>query len=489
MPDANGDVAVETVDVVIVGARCAGTAAAVPLARAGRAVVVLDKTRFPADTMSTHVLVPNGVQELQHMGALRKILALGPTKSKYLTLHDGDLEIRERFTPFAGIDYGLCVPRDQQDVLLVEAARDAGADVRERCSVEQVVWRDGRAVGVRYRTSEGEFEIHAKLVIGADGRKSRVAAEVDAWTPYRASKNGRGFAFRYLDDPLGADAPKEFQIYRANGNQALVLPSCPAGRTLVVHMCPAEDIAAHRADPEGAWQAKLDQDPALRARIGGATNMSKVRSTDDLSAYYRRSSGPGWALAGDSGHFKDPVTGNGMRDALKFGRLLGEAAAATIDDPAALDAALRAWEQARDKDTLSTYHWGNRESRPEPTSPLVQAVLGTFAGSEEPNLSDTFNRARPVESIINPGRLARGLVRALKKPGADRRAILREVCSELPMEISARRHRLLDEFRSTKPTATERSGWSVGSAPRPPSWRAAADADVPAAKQPEPVAR
>jgi 2-polyprenyl-6-methoxyphenol hydroxylase-like FAD-dependent oxidoreductase len=488
VPETNGGAAVETVDVVIVGARCAGTAAAVPLARAGRTVVVLDKTRFPADTMSTHVLVPNGVQELQQMGALRKILALGPAKTRYLTLHDGDLEIRERFAPFAGIDYGLCIPRDQQDVLLVEAARDAGADVRERCSVEQVVWRDGRAAGVRYRTSEGEFEIHAKLVIGADGRRSRIAAEVDAWTPYRASKNGRGFAFRYLDDPLGKDAPSEFQIYRANGNQALVLPSCPAGRTLVVHMCPAGDIAAHRADPEGSWQAKLDQDPALRRRIGGATNMSKVRSTDDLSAYYRRSSGPGWALAGDSGHFKDPVTGNGMRDALKFGRLLGEAAAATIDDPSALDARLRAWERARDKDTISTYHWGNRESRPEPTSPLVQAVLGTFAGSEEPNLSDTFNRARSVESIINPMRLARGLVRALKTPGVDRRAILREVWGELPMEISARRHRLLDGFRSTKPTATERSGWSVGSAPRPPSWRAAASTALPAPTQPDFVA-
>jgi hypothetical protein len=322
-------------------------------------------------------------------------------------------------------------------------------------------------------------------VIGADGRKSRVAAEVDAWTPYRASKNGRGFAFRYLDDPLGEDAPSAFQIYRANGNQTLVLPSCPAGRTLVVHMCPAEDIPAFRADPEGSWQAKLDQDPALRRRVGAATNMSKIRSTDDLSAYYRRSSGPGWALAGDAGHFKDPVTGNGMRDALKHGRLLGEAAAATIDDPDALDAALRAWEQARDKDTISTYHWGNRESRPEPTSPLVRAVLGTFAGSEEPNLSDTFNRARSIESIINPMRLARGLVGALTTSGVDRRAVLREAWGELPMEISARRHRLLDGFRSTKPTATERSGWSVGRAPQPPSWRAAADTETPAANQAE----
>ncbi|MGH2959141.1 MAG: hypothetical protein ACRDKE_06015, partial [Solirubrobacterales bacterium] len=78
---------------------------------------------------------------------------------------------------------------------------------------------------------------------------------------------------------------------------------------------------------------------------------------------------------------------------------------------------------------------------------------------------------------------------ALKTPGIDRRAILREVWGELPMEISARRHRLLDGFRSTKPTATERDGWSVGSAPRPPSWRDAADTDSPAASQPEFVAQ
>jgi hypothetical protein len=165
--------------------------------------------------------------------------------------------------------------------------------------------------------------------------------------------------------------------------------------------------------------------------------------------------------------------------------LLGEAAAATIDDPDALDAALRRWERTRDKDTISTYHWGNRESRPQATSPLVRAVLGTFAGSEEPNLSDTFNRARSVESIINPTRLARGLARALTTPGVDRRSVLREAWGELPMEISARRHRLLDGFRSTKPTATERIGWSVGRTPRPPSWRAAADAETPAANEPE----
>jgi flavin-dependent dehydrogenase len=466
---------VEKVDVVIVGARCAGTAAAVPLALAGLTVVVLDKARFPSDTISTHVLVPNGVQELKFMGVLPKILALNPSKSHYLTLRDGDLEITERYKPFSAIDYAICVPRDQQDAVLVETAREAGVEVRERTNVEQVVWRDGRAVGVRCVSDGDEYEIQADLVVGADGRHSRIAAEVGAYTPYRASKNGRGFAFRYLDDPLGTDAPDALEIFRAEGDQVLVLPSCPAGRTLVVNMTDAASIPDFRRDPDLYWQRMLDRNPVLNARVGAATNLSKMRTTDDLSAYYRRSSGPGWALAGDAGHFKDPVTGNGMRDALKFGRLLGEAVATTLHDPVRLDRALRDWEVARDADTISTYHWGNRESRPGATSALTREVLRTFVGDDEPNLSDTFNRVRPIESVIHPGRLVTGLVRALRAPGADRRGIFRELLVELPMEISLRRHRLLDGFRSTKPTATERAGWSLGPEPKTPSRRPAAE--------------
>jgi 2-polyprenyl-6-methoxyphenol hydroxylase-like FAD-dependent oxidoreductase len=269
--------------------------------------------------------------------------------------------------------------------------------------------------------------------------------------------------FRYLDDPLGPDAPDAMQILRAEGDQVLVLPSCPVGRTLVVNMTAAEAVPAYRRDVEGEWARMIDRNPALKVRIDGATNVSTLRSTTDLSSYYRRSSGAGWALAGDAGHFKDPVTGNGMRDDLKFGRLLGESAAASLHDPVELDAALLTWEAARNADTISTYHWGNRESRPGPTSPLVREVLRTFAGDDRPNLSDTFNRARPVEAVIDPVRLTRGLVRALRAPGADRRAIWRELRVELPMEIGLRRHRLVDGFHSARPVATERPGWSIGS--------------------------
>lgn len=471
-------VSIEEADVVIVGARLAGTAAAVPLARAGLRVVVLDKVRFPCDTLSTHAMVPSAVQELVLMGALDRVLALGPAKPKYLTIHDGDIHFRERFRPYLGIDFALCIPRDQLDVLLVETARAAGADVRERCAVEDVIWGAGRATGVRYQMGGRVHEIHARVVVGADGRKSRMAAAFGVWEPYRGSKNLRGFAFRYLDDPVGAGNQDAYEVFRANGNVTLVLPSCPAGRTIVVHMCDARDIPLFRANPEEAWEAKLAADTSLRTRLGGATNMSRIRMTDDLSSFYRRSSGPGWALAGDAGHFKDPVVGQGQRDALKHGRLLGCAIAATIGDPAALDEALRRWERARDRDTISTYHWGNRETRPNPTTPLVRAVLSGFAANDEerPNFSDTFNRVRPIESVISPGRLVRALRQAWREPGADRRAILSEVVREVPQEIGLRRHRLIDGFRSTRPVSTEHAGWSVGKQPILPHHRSAATA-------------
>ena len=147
--------------------------------------------------------------------------------------------------------------------------------------------------------------------------------------------------------------------------------------------------------------------------------------------------------------------------------------ATTLHDPKELDGTLRDWEAARDADTISTYHWGNRESRPGSTSPLVREVLRTFVGDDRPSLSDTFNRARPVESVIGPTRLVTGLLRAWRAPGADRRAIIRELWTELPLEVSLRRHRLLDGFRSTRPTATERDGWDVGPTPNAPSYRRA----------------
>ena len=174
----------------------------------------------------------------------------------------------ERLRPAAdGIDFGVCVPRDLQDVCLVEAAREQGADVRERCTFASLHWRAGRVAGVRYTDEHGDqHDISATLVVGADGRRSSVAAQVGAWSPYRLSRNGRGLVFRYLDDPqAGTRAAETYIQWREGDSFAFAFPSAPEGRLLILLMGHRDEVSEARRDPEGYWQRKLDEHPGLAA--------------------------------------------------------------------------------------------------------------------------------------------------------------------------------------------------------------------------------
>ena len=108
---------------------------------------------------------------------------------------------------------------------------------------------------------------------------------------------------------------------------------CDGGLVLVLVMPPREHGPAFRSDPQGEYERTLARMPALAERLRGCRQKGKVRGAVDLPSYFRRSAGPGWALAGDAGHFKDPVTAQGIRDALRFGRRLGELAATGAPRP------------------------------------------------------------------------------------------------------------------------------------------------------------
>jgi 2-polyprenyl-6-methoxyphenol hydroxylase-like FAD-dependent oxidoreductase len=166
-------------------------------------------------------------------------------------------------------------------------------------------------------------------------------------------------------------------------------------------------------------------------------------------------------LAGDAGHFKDPSVAQGIRDGLRFGRLLGEAAAPLLDDPVRLDAALAAWEHDRDRDCLSTYHWANRESGVHAVQPLLREAALTFArtgGGLE--FADVLSRQRTLEDVTAPPRSMVWLARALSRPGMDRRMILRQVAAEAAINRDSAIERRLDRFRPRRPHASERSGWT-----------------------------
>jgi flavin-dependent dehydrogenase len=441
----------EEVDVVVVGARLAGCAVAAPLARAGRRVLVLDRMRFPSDQLSTHVLMPAGTSELSKLGALPRILALNPSRVRWVHLEAEGIECHERVRPAAdGIDYGVCVPRDLQDVQLVEAAREQGAEVRERCTVEALSWRAGRVTGVRYRDGEGEQrEVRSTLVVGADGRRSTVASLVGAWSPYRISRNGRGLVFRYLEDPQAGTSDAETYYQWREGNMiAFAFPTTPAGKLLILLMGHRDEAGEARRDPEGYWQLKLAEHPGLAARVAGAPPGSKLRSTGETPAFFRASSGPGWALAGDAGHFKDPVTGQGMRDAMFAGRTLAEQVLAVLDDPAAVDRATRGWEADRDRECLPAYHFANSDTRTGRPSPALCEVVREAGRTAGPDLSDFFGRARTPQQITPPGRLVRALFAALWRGERPRSETMISAVADLRTEIGIRRELSADRFRS-----------------------------------------
>jgi flavin-dependent dehydrogenase len=445
-------------DVVIVGSRLAGACAAAHLARAGRTVVALDRLSFPSDQLSTHLLMPAGVDELRRMGALDAILAANPTRSPWLELAvDSGTEhaarVLERWRPSGETDYCLCVPRPIQDVELVRAARAAGAEVRERHRFLDVLWRGGRAVGVRYADPSGtEHELYADLVLGADGRRSSVAAAVGAFRPYRASRNGRGLVFRYVDDPLaGQREGHTIYQWRDGDSFGFLFPSAPSPKALLLFMGRAEEAAEAKRDPEGYWTRKLAEHPAMRERVRDCTNPTPLRTTGDTSAYFRASSGPGWALIGDAGHFKDPVTGQGQRDALWAGRRVAELVEPVLGDPAALDAQLRRWEAERDRECVHAYHFANLDTDVRTVSPVLTEIVRRTSRTQTPDLGDLFGRERTLPQILSLPALVTGLADALRRgTGTGRGDTVRDAVADLRVHLGIRHDLLGRRFRSTR---------------------------------------
>jgi 2-polyprenyl-6-methoxyphenol hydroxylase-like FAD-dependent oxidoreductase len=227
-----------------------------------------------------------------------------------------------------------------------------------------------------------------------------------------------------------------------------------------------------RSNPEAAWERTLRENRRVAARLDGTfvpveklahEHLPKRTCCENITSFFRASSGPGWALVGDSGHVKDPLAGQGIRDALRYGRLLGEMVSPVLKDPAALDEQLRAWELRRDRDCLDAYLWGNQMSRSdlelEAMWSVVIRVLGDDRLAGRSNVSVAFSRMKNLRQTIDPRAMARIGLEALANPERDRRELARTLLNDLRIETSmwlASRRR---GFRRRQPTLAERQNW------------------------------
>ncbi|HEU0034330.1 MAG TPA: FAD-dependent monooxygenase [Kofleriaceae bacterium] len=345
-------------DVVVVGARVAGAATAMLIARAGLSVLVLDRGREGTDTLSTHALMRAGVLQLHHWGILEPVRRKGTPLVTSTSFHYGDEEIRVQLKPRDGID-GLYAPRRTViDQLLVEGARAAGAVFVYGVSVTQVLRDDrGRVCGVAVKdvADHATAEVHANLVIGADGVRSTIANLVGA-TPTRTARTTTAVVFSYF-----SNLPIEgYHWYYRPKVSAGAIPTND-GVCVFAAMPPQrfeEQVASNIA--AGHEQVLRECDASLADAVSRATRTDPYRGFPGTLGYFRKSSGPGWALVGDAGYFKDPLTAHGMTDAFVDAEHLARAVIAGTDD------AVADYERARDErsaeffeltDQIASFEW------------------------------------------------------------------------------------------------------------------------------------
>ncbi|MDC5698884.1 FAD-dependent monooxygenase [Intrasporangium calvum] len=340
------EVRTATADVVIVGSRVAGAATAAHLARAGHDVLMLDRARFPSDTISTHVIARSGMVLLSRLGVVEQLVEQGAPPIRRVEFSSGlgrlDRVIKDRY----GTDFVLAPRRYALDEAIQRTALAAGARLWEGFAMDGVrTDATGRATGVLGHDEQGPVVVRAAHVVGADGLSSRVARSVGA-RPTMVRPSSGACQYAYFAGQWDA-----IEYHLADGVFAGVFPT--HGGEACVWAITSEEMARrhrHRRSAEEAFAGLLsEQVPALAERVGPEAQRAPVRGMLRMPNHFREAHGPGWSLVGDAGYHRDAITGHGISDALCQAELAAAAIDASLRCPSVEEQALADYERTRDR--------------------------------------------------------------------------------------------------------------------------------------------
>ncbi|WP_017575209.1 NAD(P)/FAD-dependent oxidoreductase [Nocardiopsis kunsanensis] len=322
-------------DVIVVGARCAGSPTAMLLARQGRRVLLLDSADFPSDTMSTHHVHRPGLELLREWGLLDRLLDTGCPPVTRIVYQVEGVRLEGGVLPSEGISATYAPRRRVLDQLLVEAAVEAGAEFRPRSRVTGLLWDGDRVVGVRHRSADGGTEeVRARLVVGADGMRSTVARRAGAVMETEDPTLNCAY-YTYWEGVTG-----DLELYHRSSRFVGAMPTHD-GAALVVCYFPQEQYDEVRRDSLAFYlESVRTTAPELWERMSGSRRTERLWGTGAQLNFFREPYGEGWALIGDAGHHKDSMTGTGISDALEQADLLARLVGPHLRDDAKLGSAL-----------------------------------------------------------------------------------------------------------------------------------------------------
>lgn len=310
------------VDAVVVGARCAGAGTAMLLARAGARVVLVDKGAYGSDTLSTHALMRGAVVQLHRWGVLPAIVAAGTPPVESTTFSYREQDVTVAIEPKFGVDALYAPRRMLLDQVLVDAARDSGADVRYGVRVDGVIFDDGgRVRGITTVAGGVHDRIEADIVIGADGLHSTIAHRVGA-ARLVEGQHSTGVLYSYWEN-----MPDDGYFWKFCTGASIGAIPTNHGATCVFVSVPSPRFRAEIPGNAPLAYRRLIREvsPGFDARLEDGRRVEPVRGFGGQAGFIKQGFGPGWALVGDAGYFKDPLTAHGITDALRDAELLARA--------------------------------------------------------------------------------------------------------------------------------------------------------------------
>jgi 2-polyprenyl-6-methoxyphenol hydroxylase-like FAD-dependent oxidoreductase len=377
------------------------------LARKGHKVLLVDRATFPSDIPHGHFIYKGGPRRLKAWGLLDNILVSGCPPISKMILDMGDFPLAGEDLVVDGVAMGCGPRRKVLDKILVDAAVEAGAELREQFSVEAFTNDGDRLTGIRGRDTRGGTRAieHGRIIIGADGRNSRLAQTVQA-PVYEAVSTLLCYYFSYWGG-VPCDA---LEVYVRNHRVILVFPTHDEMTAIFIGW-PVEEFHLVRSDIEDNFMKGLALVPNLVERVRAGRREERFYGSADLPNFFRKPFGPGWALVGDAGHHKDPYLALGIADALRDAELLADAVHDGLSGTRAMDEALADYERRRNEMAMADYHENLARARFTPPPPEMGQLLTALHQNQDQQDINRFLMARTAmiapEKFFNPENLGR----------------------------------------------------------------------------------
>lgn len=397
-------------DVIIVGARCAGSALGLLLARQGVKVLMVDKASFPSDTISGHCVLHRGTVRLKKWGLLEDVLASNCPPITTIASNFGDFTLKAELPWIEGAPPALGPRRTVLDTILMEAAVAAGAEVRQGFVVQELT-RDGEQItGIRGRDHSGHMVTErATLVVGADGKHSKIAQWVQAPMYNEVPSLTCWYMSYWSDFPCDA-----MELHWRHHRLVISMPTNDGLVMQAVAWTRAE-FHEFRSDIEGNVYNSLAMMPDLADRLPNARRQSQFYGMADVPSFFRKPYGPGWALVGDAGHHKDPVPAYGISDAFCDAELLADAIHLGLSGDTPMEMALSQYEAQRNTRAIPDHEETTQRAHLEgwdaaPSGPLRSALRHNPEDTQ--HYFAMVAKALPREQFFAPDNIQRIMRRA-----------------------------------------------------------------------------